>query len=151
MKILFVCTGNICRSPVAHGLLRDAKPDWLVDSAGTHSYHVGQPADARSQQTALIHDLDISDIRSRQVELADFDNFDYIFALTKGHYQHLQDLAPRQHKAKIATLLSFVDMANQDNNGDVPDPYYGSDNGFEKVQLLLDEAIRRLIPLLTSS
>ena len=101
MKVLFVCTGNICRSPVAHGLLRKARPDWLVDSAGTHSYHVGESADARSQQTALMYDLDISDIYSRQVRQSDFTEFDHIFALTKQHKAHLENIAPKKYKRKL--------------------------------------------------
>jgi len=143
VKVLFVCMGNICRSPTAEGVfnrvLQDMKATdrFLVDSAGTHAYHVGEPSDSRSQQTARKRGVDLSKIRARKVSPSDFEHFDHILAMDSDNYQILLSSSPDEYQHKI-TL--FLDYALESDESDVPDPYYGGPNGFEHVFDLVEDA-----------
>lgn len=136
VKILFVCTGNICRSPTAHGVFRDlVRREGLADkiqveSAGTHAYHVGEPPDRRSVQAAMLRGVDLSDLRARQIIKSDYDNFDLLLAMDRGHFGLMLGKCPPARQDALALFLSF---APQLNLLDVPDPYYGAGDGFERV------------------
>ncbi len=136
VKVLFVCTGNICRSPTAHGVFRAlVRREGLdgvieVESAGTNAYHVGQPADRRSIEAAMRRGIDISDLRARQVAKADFHEFDLLLAMDRGHFGHLLSKCPPARQDALALFLSFAPHLNL---LDVPDPYYGAGDGFERV------------------
>lgn len=141
MKILFVCLGNICRSPTAHGVLEqklsDAGIDWVsVDSAGTAAYHIGKAPDQRTQQAALAGGYDLSSLRARQATAKDFNEFDYILAMDTENLRNLKSLQPADSKAQLSLALDFTDS----NLKAVPDPYYGGEDGFKQV-LSLCEAI----------
>lgn len=139
-----VCLGNICRSPLAEGILASkVGDDVFVDSAGTSDWHVGKAPDPRSIEVAAQHDLDISHLRGRQFTVEDFDNFDLIYVMDASNYQNVVRLARTQEdEDKIIMILNEV---NQGRNEQVPDPYYGGDDGFEKVYQLLDEATDRIL------
>ena len=145
-SILFVCTGNICRSPTAEGvfrsLCRKKAIELRIESAGLGDWHVGQPPDERAQHHARNRGYDLSAQRARQVRLQDFEEFDLILAMDRGHLRALRGMAPAEHHAKIRL---FVD------DGDVPDPYYGGPDGFEKVLDLVEAQCRRLLQELLSS
>lgn len=149
ISILMVCTGNICRSPTAEGVLvakaaaRGVK--LRVDSAGTHDYHVGEPPDARSMKHAKRRGYDLSTQRARQVCAADFREFDYILAMDRGHLRELEDLAPADARARLSLFLA---ASKNCEAHDVPDPYYGGDAGFEAVLDMVDEACERWLDLL---
>ncbi len=134
MKILMVCLGNICRSPLAEGILQ-AKLDirnHQVDSAGTAAYHVGNPPDPRSIAVAYKHRIDIHAQKARQFTSNDFEYFDRIYVMDRSNYQNVIRLAANdQQKQKIALLRI---------SEEVPDPYYGGDDGFEKVFQMIDQA-----------
>jgi len=142
-SVLLVCMGNICRSPMAEGVLRRqagevaGRFELSIDSAGTHSYHVGSPPDPRAQTAALRRGVDISGLRGRQVEAADFERFDFILAMDHDNLEMLLDQAGAQHAAKISLLL---DHAPGRRGESVPDPYYGGPGGFERVLDLVEEA-----------
>ncbi len=139
-KVLFVCTGNICRSPTAEGVLRhlakDANVPIHVESAGTHDYHVGNAPDQRSQQHARGRGYDLSTQRARQVRRRDFEEFDLIVAMDRGHLEILQDNCPEQHRHKLRMLVQ---------GHDVPDPYYGGAEGFEQVLDMVEAACLGLV------
>lgn len=140
VKILMVCLGNICRSPLAEGILTSKLPNdkFLVDSAGTGSWHVGHTPDKRSISTAKKNGLDITNQRGRQFTRNDFDSFDYIFVMDSSNYRDVIHLAQNEnHKEKVQLILDAV-FPNE--NVDVPDPYYGTTNGFDIVFQMLDEA-----------
>ncbi|ESU23502.1 protein tyrosine phosphatase [Flavobacterium enshiense DK69] len=135
-----VCLGNICRSPLAEGILQSKLPKehFLVDSAGTGSWHVGQEPDKRSVLIAKNKGLDITNQRGRQIKKSDFDNFDYIYVMDISNYQDVIALAPStEAKSKVIMIL---DELFPGENVDVPDPYYGGESGFEHVFMLLNEA-----------
>lgn len=145
MKILMICLGNICRSPLAQGILEkkliDHNLQWEVDSAGTASYHVGNPPDGRSIDKAAEYGIDISAQRSRKVRSADLDYFDLILAMDASNYNKLLELSSKaEHDQKIKMILNY---SYPGINRQVPDPYY--DDGFENVYRLLDEACDKLI------
>ena len=141
VKILMVCLGNICRSPLAEGILASKLPknDFFVDSAGTSNYHIGKQPDKRSIETAKKHDLDISQQKARQFSVKDFETFDYIFAMDNSNYDDIVLLAKNNenYSKKVDLILNQL-FPNE--NVDVPDPYYGVQNGFDQVYQMLDEA-----------
>ncbi len=144
MKILMVCLGNICRSPVAEGImkLKSAKYhlNLAVDSAGTSGWHNGAAPDPRSTLNAKKNGLDISNQKSRKVVPADFELFDVIYAMDVDNYRHLQQLAPSNYKMKIKLIL---DEVFPEQNKNVPDPYY-SEDGFDEVFDLLEQACEQI-------
>lgn len=140
VKILMVCLGNICRSPLAEGILQSKLPreQFLIDSAGTGGWHVGQKPDKRSIQTAKQRGLDITRQRGRQIQITDFETFDYIYVMDNSNYKNVIALAPTEEaKSKVQMILNEL-FPNE--NVDVPDPYYGGQNGFEQVFDMLDDA-----------
>lgn len=148
IKILFVCTGNICRSPTADGVLRH-KVAALgleslieVDSAGVSTYHVGEDPDVRSQRTASLRGYDLSALRARHVTQKDFEVFDYLFAMDATHEAELLLRAPQQYAYKVKLFLPFAGNAAV---RDVPDPYYGNAQGFEAVLDMIESGCGLLI------
>lgn len=143
MKILMVCLGNICRSPLAEGILRKKLSEKgienvKVDSAGTSSYHIGQAPDSRSQQNALSHGTDLSSLRARQFGVSDFDDFDKIYVMDSSNYSDVLSLARDASDSEKVELL--LNSSHPGSNMAVPDPYFGGENGFENVYQLVDEA-----------
>jgi protein-tyrosine phosphatase len=139
-KVLFVCTGNICRSPTAEGVLRRLAEKMnipvQVESAGTHDYHVGNPPDARAQKHARGRGYDLSAQRARQLRRRDFEEFDLLVAMDRGHLEIMQGHCPPQHQGKLRMLV---------NGHDVPDPYYGGPEGFEQVLDMVEAACLGLL------
>lgn len=145
MKILMVCLGNICRSPLAEGILREKIKDMdaEVDSAGTSAYHVDEAPDPRSIKIARKYGINISDLRGRQFSIADFDRFDRIYVMDESNYQNVLDLARNEEdKNKVDFLLNEVEPGI---NNEVPDPYYGGDRGFDDVYKMLDAATDQIV------
>lgn len=146
MKVLMVCLGNICRSPLAEGILqtkiKEKGLDWKVDSAGTGAWHIGQQPDKRSIQMARQHNIDITYQRARQLSVTDFDQYDLIFAMDQSNYTNILKLAkaPTQEE-KVFLIMNLV---APDQGIDVPDPYW-DDNGFATVFEMLDEACDRIL------
>ncbi|WP_298343568.1 low molecular weight protein-tyrosine-phosphatase [uncultured Algibacter sp.] len=138
-KILMVCLGNICRSPLAEGILKSKlSKNFIVDSAGTASYHIESSPDKRSIAVAKKHGLDISNLRGRQFEVSDFDGFDLIYVMDESNFQNVVKLARTpEDTGKVKMILNEV---HPNKNYEVPDPYYGGDHGFENVYQMLDEA-----------
>jgi protein-tyrosine phosphatase len=148
MRILFVCLGNICRSPTAEVVFREVAlreaPDltFQVDSAGTAGYHVGQAPDPRTRAAALRRGYDLSPLRARVVEPPDFEEFDLILAMDRENLFDLQRRAPHNARERVRLFLEF---APELGTTDVPDPYYGGSNGFEEVLDLVEAASRGLL------
>ncbi len=148
MKILFVCMGNICRSPMAEGVFRRvlaeraAHLDVQIDSAGTHGYHVGAPPDRRACTAARRRGIDISMLAARSVAEADFTQFDYILAMDRDNLSDLHAVAAPDDHGKIRLLMDF---SPTNPGADVPDPYYGGATGFERVLDLIEEAADGLL------
>jgi protein-tyrosine phosphatase len=146
--VLFVCTGNICRSPTAEGVLRKLAADAglahriRVDSAGTHGYHVGEAPDARAQAHARRRGYDLSDLRARRFSREDFHTFDLILAMDREHHAILARLAPSSAGQKLRLMLEF---ARRPVGDEVPDPYYGGPDGFELVLDLIEDAAEGLL------
>lgn len=147
-RVLFVCMGNICRSPTAEGVLRrlaaERVPDLAleVDSAGTHGYHVGEPPDPRAVAAASRRGIDLRRLRARKVEDTDFERFDLIVAMDRLNREVLRDRCPASHRERIRLFMEF---AGQEQDEDVPDPYYGGPLGFEQVLDLAEEASEGLL------
>lgn len=147
-RVLFVCTGNICRSPTAEGVFRRAVAAAGLahvietDSAGTHGYHVGEAPDPRTVAAARARGIDLSDLRARKVSGADFARFDLILAMDAGHRRHLAAMRPTGARAAVALLLDYHPSAR---GGDVPDPYYGDAAGFTQVLDLVEAAVPGLL------
>jgi protein-tyrosine phosphatase len=148
MKVLFVCMGNICRSPTAHGVFealvaqRNLAHRISVDSAGTHGYHTNQPPDPRTQQAARGRGYDLSGLRARQVVEADFLAFDLIAAMDRHNLDWLTKRCPPAHQHKLRLFLEFASGVAE---REVPDPYYGGPQGFLHVLDLVEHASRGLI------
>lgn len=148
ISVLFVCMGNICRSPTAEGVFRnliqqEGHGDWITtDSAGTHAYHIGEQPDRRSQQTARSRGIDLSDLRARKAVTNDFNQFDYVLAMDDDNYQLLEEICPAGLEEKLSL---FLDFSKEYPETQVPDPYYGGDKGFEHVFDLVDSASRGLL------
>ena len=146
-RILFVCLGNICRSPMAEGVFRKIAeergliPPLEVASAGTGSWHVGDPPDARAVAAAHSRGVDISRQRARQVHVDDFDRFDLLIAMDEANVETLRRAAPKHHHGKIKLFLEFADGAGA---SEVPDPYYGGTDGFGHALDLIEAASRGL-------
>jgi protein-tyrosine phosphatase len=147
-RVLFVCTGNICRSPTAEGVFRHlvaaAGLDSAIgiDSAGTHDYHVGDPPDSRSIAAAKARGVDLTSLRARKVRRQDFYVFDLILAMDSGHYAHLAALRPNDAKAEVKLFLDYHPAIK---SRDVPDPYYGGPEGFIHVIEMIEAASHRLL------
>ena len=148
VNVLFVCMGNICRSPTAEGVFRHllqqkGHDHWIVtDSAGTHAYHIGEQPDHRSQQTALGRGIDLSDLRARKAVKNDFHEFDYVLAMDDDNYQLLENICPAGLEDK---LRLFLDFSEEYSETQVPDPYYGGEGGFEHVFDLVESASHGLL------
>lgn len=149
IRVLFVCTGNICRSPTADGVLRHLvgmaglTGRIAVDSAGTHGYHLGDPPDPRSVAAAARHGVDLTGLRARRLDVADFTAFDHLIAMDRGHLRVLHGLAPTAAARAQAAL--FCDLIPGRAGQDVPDPYYGDLPGFDRVYALIAEGCGHIL------
>lgn len=149
-SVLFVCMGNICRSPTAEGVFRHFVAEAglqdiiLIDSAGTHAYHVGEPPDRRAQAAASRRGFALDHIRARRVDDDDFERFDYIIAMDQLNLVTLQERAEEAHHPKMRLFLEYSSTKQLD----VPDPYYGGATGFERVLDLVEDASRGLLEAL---
>ena len=148
MRVLFVCMGNICRSPLAEGVFRHHLETCArdvrvkIDSAGTHGYHVGAPPDERALVAATRRGIDVSALAARRVVPDDFERFDYILAMDTDNLQFLLDMADPQYHDRIQL---FLDYSPVNKGAEVPDPYYGGPNGFERVLDLIEGATEGLL------
>ena len=152
ISVLFVCMGNICRSPTAEGVFRrvveEAELAHLieVDSAGTHAYHVGEPPDRRAREAAGRRGYSLEELRARKVQGVDFERFDYVLAMDRLNLHMLADQAGDDYRDRVQLFLEFGNAAEQE----VPDPYYGGAAGFELVLDLVEEASRGLLESIRS-
>jgi len=139
VRILMVCLGNICRSPLAEGVLESKLPAgrFKIDSAGTGNYHIGKQPDQRSIAVARLNGVDISKQKARQFTRADFNNYDYIYVMDHSNYRDVIQLAPDE--ASKNKVSFFLDELFPGENVDVPDPYFGLENGFTTVYQMIDE------------
>ncbi|MFB9867608.1 low molecular weight protein-tyrosine-phosphatase [Vreelandella sulfidaeris] len=147
MKVLFVCLGNICRSPTAEGVFRRALEQAgmagqvEIDSCGVGNWHVGKAPDARAQQAALSRGIDITALRARQLSAQDFVDFDYVLGMDQDNVSAMRQLKPANSQAHVGLLLDFAGTPG----GEVPDPYYGGEEGFENVLNMIEAASDGLI------
>ena len=147
MRVLFVCMGNICRSPTAHAIFREQVKNVglansiAIDSAGTHAYHVGNPPDHRATQTASVRGFDMTDLRAREVEQSDYSAYDYIVAMDRDNLRLLQAACPADQLSRLSLMLSW----GAGWGDEVPDPYYGGHEGFARVFDMLDDACQGLL------
>ena len=147
MKVLFVCLGNICRSPTAEGVFRRAleqaglADDVEIDSCGVGGWHVGKAPDARAQQAALSRGIDLSGLRARQLTEQDFAEFDYVLGMDQDNLCAMHELKPANSRAHVGLFLDFAGT----RGAEVPDPYYGGDEGFENVLTMIEAASAGLI------
>ena len=152
-RVLFVCLGNICRSPTAEGVLRVIAArefpslEIEVDSAGTADYHVGEPPDRRTVAAARRRGYDLSGLRARQMQPADFDRFDYVLAMDRGNLAELED---RRQRGGTARVGLFLEYARETGVAEVPDPYYGGLEGFERVLDLCEAGARGMLASLVN-
>ncbi|CAN8142385.1 putative low molecular weight protein-tyrosine-phosphatase slr0328 [uncultured Thiomicrorhabdus sp.] len=143
VSVLFVCLGNICRSPTAHAVFRKMVKDQglekqiEIDSAGTGAWHVGNPPDKRATQVAEGRGIQMRDLRARQVDFGDFYQYDYVLAMDNSNYSNLYEMALPEHREKLHMFLSFSDDFSET---EVPDPYYGGPDGFDYVFDMVDSA-----------
>lgn len=144
-RVLFVCTGNICRSPTAEGVFRQfadvAGIEVEADSAGTHGYHIGEPPDPRTVAAAAKRGFDLKPLRARRVKREDFNQFDLILAMDRAHLAHLEAMRPKDARAAVKLFLDY----HPETKRDVPDPYYGGPEGFEHVLDLVEAGSRKLL------
>lgn len=144
-KILMVCLGNICRSPLAEGILKSkvSNKNIIVDSAGTAAYHIGKSPDKRSIDIAEQHNIDISLQKARELSVNDLDDFDLIYAMDKTNFDNIISLAETDlQRNKVRMIMNEV---YPNENIDVPDPYYGGDKGFHDVYKMLDKATDKIV------
>lgn len=147
-RVLFVCMGNICRSPTAEGVLRQAALVALpnisieIDSAGTHAYHLGEAPDPRARRAAEARGIDLSSLRARRIETEDFARFDLVLAMDQLNHVTLMEMCPPEYRSRVRLFLEFAPHLER---SDVPDPYYGGTNGFEHVLDLVEEASAGLL------
>jgi Protein-tyrosine-phosphatase len=150
VRVLFVCMGNICRSPTAQGVFRRLVEEAglaeqiEIDSAGTHAYHLGEPPDPRAQETARRRGIDLADLRARRAVAEDFELYDYVLAMDQDNYQTLSALCPpgRDLERRLALLMDYAPQARL---REVPDPYYGAAGGFDAVFDMVEEAAAGLL------
>ncbi len=148
VSVLFVCMGNICRSPTAEAVFRHQvgqaglQDRIFIDSAGTHDYHIGESPDPRTRQAALRRGYDMSALRGRQVSRADFGSFDYVLAMDNANLSILRSLRPQGAQGSLGL---FLDYATRHGEREVPDPYYGGEDGFERVLDLVEDASAGLL------
>jgi len=148
VKVLFVCMGNICRSPTAQGVFGKLVADKnlsgtvLIDSAGTHAYHVGEPPDSRASAAAQRRGIDLTGQKARRVQEADFEAFDYVLAMDRSNYEDLAGLCLPEYRSRLHLFLEFAPELGME---DVPDPYYGGATGFERVLDLIEAAAGGLL------
>jgi protein-tyrosine phosphatase len=148
ISVLFICMGNICRSPTAEAVFRERVEEAglaqsiLIDSAGTHDYHIGDPPDARTQQAARQRGYDMSALRGRQVEVSDFNRFDYVLAMDHANLSILRRLRPHNAESQLKLFLQYAQLHDE---GEVPDPYYGGAEGFERVLDMVEDAADGLL------
>jgi protein-tyrosine phosphatase len=153
VRVLFVCMGNICRSPMAEAVFRSLAtrlaPQLAVeaDSAGTHDYHIGHPPDERAQRIALQHGIDMSALRARRLLKQDFERFDWILVMDDANLEAAQRLAPPEHRQRVRRLLDYAPHLRL---REVPDPYYGTLADFERVYQLTEQAARGLLQALSA-
>ena len=151
ISVLFVCLGNICRSPTAHAVFQSkVQQQGLshsinVDSAGTGDWHLGHPPDKRAQKYALERGFDMSDLRARLVVKEDFDQFDYILAMDHSNFSNLKAMQPKNSASKLSLFLEYSQNPLYSDYQEVPDPYYGGDSGFNKVLDLVEDASAGLL------
>lgn len=153
MKILFVCTGNICRSPSAEAIARKKAEErgldhLIFDSAGTSGYHEGEPSDKRTVEVGEQNGVSFKGIAARQINDEDFDKFDLILAMDRSHLSHLYNIAPAKHHDKIALFLQFCNVSNF-HDDEVIDPYYGAGRGFIEVFELIDRGLDNLFEMVS--
>lgn len=147
VKVMFVCMGNICRSPTAHGLFQQLVDEQglgnsiLVESSGTHSYHVGNPPDGRSQAIASQRGVDLSSLRARRFISNDFIEFDYLIGMDNGNIADMRAIRPDNASGRLQLMLEY---SSRYSEKEVPDPYFG-DDGFERVFDLIDDSARGLL------
>jgi protein-tyrosine phosphatase len=151
IKVLFVCLGNICRSPMAEGIFaklsKESSLEVSYDSAGTSAYHIGELPDERMRETALEKGITLTH-RARQIVREDFDKFDYIIAMDKSNYENILNYKNRINKAAEPTIMLMRSFDSQKENLEVPDPYYGGNDDFERVYQMLLRCNRNFIEFL---
>jgi protein-tyrosine phosphatase len=154
VSVLFVCMGNICRSPTAQGVFenlvrsRNLQHIIEIDSAGTHAYHVGESPDSRSRSAALLRGIDLSSQRARKVAAQDFERFDLVLAMDRSNYADLARLVSSESHEKIHLFMNFSEVWDAD---EVPDPYYGGSQGFHQVLDMVEDASLGLLSYIESN
>lgn len=155
--IMFVCMGNICRSPTAHAVMQkivdeqNLNDQIVIESSGTHAYHVGEQADRRAQATAKSRGIDMSHLRAQKIAITDYDKFDWILAMDEDNLELIDYYAPENHAANCRLLMDFATESVSEEGGEqykrkvVPDPYYGGDQGFEEVFDMVENACSGLL------
>lgn len=148
VKVLFICMGNICRSPTAQGVFLDLlkrrglEGEVYVESAGTHAYHIGKAPDPRAREAALKRGIDLSGQSARRVEIEDFELFDYVLAMDRENLEILHDICMPEHRHKVGLFLGYAPHLGET---EVPDPYYGGATGFERVLDMIEAASEGLL------